>query len=241
MKSKRQKSSSSTRSESETKSQKSSSSSQPESETSDKNGSLLPSPSSEETKLNPMATAEEAGDTVTTVAETDVNTKNESEGETKETKEVKSVDDESDKASSKNVGQDDVDGKDVDTKKSGRTGASKSEGEADDNDDDEEEDVFPDGAVSGSPTKSNTLPAITSSQTMDPVSPTSPTCKETSCINLIWATAFEIHTPLWKIYCKHSTAGVWYSNGLGDLTILFEIYIFTPSMLLVGFILQQRV
>lgn len=180
MKSKRQKSSSSAQPESETKSQKSSSSSQPESETSDKNGSLLPSPSSGETKFNPMATAEEAGDTVTNVEETDVTNKNETEEETKETKEVKGGEDESDKASSKNVGQDDVDGKDVDTKKLARTGASKSEGEADDHDDEEEEDVFPDGAVSGSPTKSNTLPAITSSQTMEPVSPTSPTCKKSS-------------------------------------------------------------
>ena len=35
-----------------------------------------------------------------------------------------------------------------------------------------------------------------------------------------WATPCEIHTILWKIYCKHSSGGVWFSNGLAYWTTL---------------------
>ena len=53
---------------------------------------------------------------------------------------------------------------------------------------------------------------------------------------LYWAAQFKNHTPLWKIYCKFLTGGVWFSNGLAYWATPFESH--TPSVQQFGYVLQ---
>ncbi len=111
-------------------------------------------------------------------AENPPNTQNEDKENEEEVKGEEGKGAKTDGEDSKMAAKDDsqdVNNTDVDDKKTGRTGASKSEGEVEIED---EEDVdFPGGAIVRTPTKSQTLPT-SSSPVATPTSPTSPTCKE---------------------------------------------------------------